>query len=280
MINYQVFGLIGWLQLLEQERRICREKTEALMAVNQMTPAEAERVHPNQYQITDQDRARLEGLLSYAEQLCKELSLTGTENRIVRFRQSIRTNPFSPVTNGQQLKTLFEALQDDLHLKYFYFYPDDRARRILRVDADWAAAFGAFPSIKEDTKSAVDCYALGHHNACVFGCVMVLEKGLKALAADVGLTFEAQQWKGILDEIEAAIGKIRSHGISGMEKATKDARLQFLSEAAKDFFYFKDAWRNYVAHGHARYDEDQTLGVLEHTRSFMNHLASKLSEAA
>jgi hypothetical protein len=56
--------------------------------------------------------------------------------------------------------------------------------------------------------------------------------------------------------------------------------MQFLSEAAKEFFYFKDGWRNYVAHGRAAYDEHQALGVLEHTRSFMNHLATRLSEAS
>ena len=60
--------------------------------------------------------------------------------------------------------------------------------------------------------------------------------------------------------------------------AQRNARLQFLSEAAKEFFYFKDGWRNYVSHNRAAYDEHQAHGVLEHVRAFMNHLATQLSE--
>jgi hypothetical protein len=62
------------------------------------------------------------------------------------------------------------------------------------------------------------------------------------------------------------------------KKGEKDRKLQFLSEAAKEFAYFKDGWRNFVSHGHEKYDDAKALSVLEHTRAFMNHLASQLSE--
>lgn len=58
----------------------------------------------------------------------------------------------------------------------------------------------------------------------------------------------------------------------------KNERMQFLSEAAKEFFYFKDGWRNYVAHARGTYDEHQAASVLEHTRTFMNHLSTELSD--
>ncbi len=54
--------------------------------------------------------------------------------------------------------------------------------------------------------------------------------------------------------------------------------MQFLSEAAKEFFYFKDGWRNHVSHNRGTYDEHQAASVLEHTRSLMNHVATPLSE--
>ena len=111
-------------------------------------------------------------------------------------------------------------------------------------------------------------------------CMRVLEHGLKALAADVGETFDTQQWAVIITIIEGRIKAMRTNGALGMDKAQKDARLQFLSEAAKDFAYFKDGWRNYVSHGRAAYDEHQAAGVLEHTKSFMNHSATRLSEPA
>jgi hypothetical protein len=60
--------------------------------------------------------------------------------------------------------------------------------------------------------------------------------------------------------------------------AERNERLQFLSEAAKEFFYFKDGWRNYVTHRRADYDEHQALGTLEHVRAFMNHLSKHVAE--
>jgi hypothetical protein len=54
----------------------------------------------------------------------------------------------------------------------------------------------------------------------------------------------------------------------------KELRKFIDPQAAKDFFYFKDGWRNYVSHGGDPYDEHQARSVLDHVRSFMSHLAS------
>ena len=58
----------------------------------------------------------------------------------------------------------------------------------------------------------------------------------------------------------------------------KSKRLQFLSEAAKEFVFFKDGWRNYVSQDLASYDEYQARSVLEHVRAFMIVLSSRLCE--
>jgi hypothetical protein len=58
---------------------------------------------------------------------------------------------------------------------------------------------------------------------------------------------------------------------------TKSDWMKFYSEAAKEFYYFKDSWRNYVSHGGDPYDEHQALGTLEHVRGFMNHLAFRFA---
>ena len=126
-----------------------------------------------------------------------------------------------------------------------------------------------------DIFSAVDCYALGHSTACVFHCMRILERGLSALAHDVELTFDVQQWNEIIEQIEARIVLARKKLPRGVDK---NERMQFLSEAAKEFFYFKDGWRNYVSHNRGNYDENQALSTLEHVRSFMNHLATRLSD--
>jgi len=52
-----------------------------------------------------------------------------------------------------------------------------------------------------------------------------------------------------------------------------------LSQAAKEFFYFKDGWRNYVSHNRVTYDEPEAFRTLEHSRAFIVRLATKLKES-
>jgi hypothetical protein len=43
--------------------------------------------------------------------------------------------------------------------------------------------------------------------------------------------------------------------------------------------HFKNAWRNYTAHGHFKYTETEAEAIFGHTRVFMVHLAKRLKEA-
>jgi hypothetical protein len=185
------------------------------------------------------------------------------------------------LTRGEvvrQMQTLLEAFDDDTKLLYLYAYPKDRVRVFVSFDNQWQHALRAFPTIEKPARAAADLYALGHNDACVFHLMQTLEKGLAALAVDVGLTFDVQYWENIIGAIEGKISRMQKNGIGGLGKREKDERLQFLSEAAAEFRYFKDGWRNYVSHGRGDYDHSQALGVLEHVRSFMNHLSTRLSE--
>ncbi len=288
MINYQAFGLVGWLQLLQQELTVFGNKHMLVLQILAARPAPSEFEPPpdapeisrDALVVTADDRKRLNGLLTYADHLCKQLQLSHTEDRLHWFEIALRPAEVAPGAVMQELRTLHQALQDDLRFKGFYYYPDAKRAVLQRLETDWAKALAptAFPSTRPDVEAAVDCYAIGHNKAAVFSCMQVLERGLEALAAEVELTFDTQQWHNIIDEIEKKITAIRKNGIPGADKRDKDARLQLLSEDAKEFSYFKDAWRNYVSHGHAAYDEYQALSVIEHTRAFMNHLSERLSE--
>jgi len=103
----------------------------------------------------------------------------------------------------------------------------------------------------------------------------VLEHGLRKLAEAVNLTFDIQVWNTIIEQIENQIREIGDHW---PRSATKSDWMSFYSIAAKEFFHFKDGWRNYVSHGHDPYDEPRALSVLEHVRTFMNHLSARLGE--
>ncbi len=170
---------------------------------------------------------------------------------------------------------LRDAIETELNQYYYYQYPKQKALVLKSWKDDWKSALAAFPGIQADILRATDCYALGHDVASVFYCMRILESGLGAIAADVGLTFDLQQWHNIIDQIESKITTERKTLPKG---ADRNERLQFLSETAKEFFYFKDGWRNYVSHNRADYDEHQALSVLSHVRAFMNHLSSRLAE--
>jgi hypothetical protein len=170
---------------------------------------------------------------------------------------------------------LRNTLETELGQYLYWRYPKDKGFKLLTWETDWKGAISSFSSAKRNIFCAVDCYALEHNDACVFHCMLILECGLRELANDVGLTFDVQQWNEIIEQIESKIRQISQSLSKGMPK---NERMQFLAEAAKEFFYFKDAWRNYVAHGRGNYDEHQAASVLDHVRVFMNHLSTKLSE--
>jgi hypothetical protein len=173
------------------------------------------------------------------------------------------------------LKGLRWKIEQELRDRVF-LYLDPKEAGLFAAEFPFGESVGtAFPSATFDVREAAQSYAVGRHTACVFFCMRSLEHGLRALAVDVGRTFDRQQWHNVIEEIES---EVRSIAKTGPKTPEKDERVKWLSEAAKEFFYFKDGWRNYVTHGRSRYDGPQALSMLEHVRAFMTHLASRLGE--
>ena len=106
----------------------------------------------------------------------------------------------------------------------------------------------------------------------------ILEIGLRALANDLKVTFpspiELENWQSIIEKIESEIRQVNQQP-KGLQKSHD---LQFYSEAAKEFRYFKDAWRNHVSHSREKYVETEAFRVLSHVKDFMQHLATRLKE--
>lgn len=133
-----------------------------------------------------------------------------------------------------------------------------------------------FSKARRDIEACCRCLALNEWTACVFHSMRVLEHGLRELASRVELSTDAmaqENWKNVIDQIES---KIRA-----MEKlprsAEKSAKLKAYSEAALQFRYFKDAWRNYVSHTSESSDERDASSVWNHVKEFMQQLASDIA---
>jgi hypothetical protein len=228
--------------------------------------------------IDDKTRSRLKGWIErIGRAVAEEYEMPAARDRIERFSRLIAKPSTTNRDVHYQIKALRDALDDGLKGQLLYRYPSAKAEVLVSWKRDWQAVVTCFPDAEVDIKAGVDIWALGHHTASVFHMMRVLEHGLGALARNVGRVFDIQNWYNIINEIEAAI---RQEDRTLPRGSEKNGRLRFLSEAAKEFSYFKDGWRNYVSHNKCAYDEHQAQSVMEHTRHFMTILASNLSSTA
>lgn len=131
----------------------------------------------------------------------------------------------------------------------------------------------AFRSATDDIREAGNCYAANRATACVFHCMRALEISLRALANELKVSFkipfEYQEWQNVIGSIEAEIRTLEKQP----RGLIKSESLKFYSQAAMQFFYFKHAWRNHVAHSRESYGGEQALTVLTHVGAFMTALA-------
>jgi len=109
------------------------------------------------------------------------------------------------------------------------------------------------------------------------------EKGMQVLAWDRRVRnvrnkpAELQQWKDVLDGVEAEVNKITTWPNSlGLAKTQAE---EFYNGALAEFRGFKDAWRNHVMHSRRDYEFDEAKAVMSHVSRFMSTLAKRLSES-
>jgi hypothetical protein len=87
--------------------------------------------------------------------------------------------------------------------------------------------------------------------------------------------FDHRSWNEVIEPIEKEIRQIKNQR---QKPEDWKADEQFYSEAAAQFMHFKNAWRNYTAHGHFNYTEDEAEAIFRHVRDFMVHISKRLKE--
>ena len=234
----------------------------------------AQEIERGQTIVPENYRAIITNNCNFFGQRCCDWNLQSAINRRERMIDMLNTR-FTYNQLGIEFKVWREAIEDDLKYERFYHYRKDKGLLVLTTEADWGASVKAFPSARDDIIHAVDCFASEHDTACVFHLMRVLEHGIRELSAAVNLTFDIQQWQTIIEQIEA---QIRDFGDHWKASSTKTEWINFYSQAARHFFFLKDAWRNHVSHNLATYDATAARGAIEHVRDFMNHLSSRLGE--
>lgn len=171
------------------------------------------------------------------------------------------------------IRELNNNLMVELSSAWFLMIPADRRfvyeqpKPIYGEDVD-----KAFPDARRDIAAAGRCYALDEWTACVIHLMRALEHALRWLATRVGLNPEEikeENWKNVIDRIEKKIKELEQHP----KGPSKSENVQFLSEAATQFRWFKDAWRNDAAHGKVYYDEREGAPIFLHMSDFFRHIA-------
>jgi hypothetical protein len=229
--------------------------------------------------LTEADIEHIQKWLNHAVVQGNSLEMQAVLDRTASLQGRL-TEPISTLSISDlytEVRLLPEAVENGLTTNALYRYPQGKANLLRTYEADWSGAVSALPSIGDDVASAVDCYAFGRNTASVFHSMRIVEHGLRAFAASVNIVWEVGQWNIVIEQIEAEVRDIGNRWPAG---TSKERWIRFYSEAAKEFFYFKAGWRNYVSHGGDPYDQDQALSVLEHVRAFMNHLATRFGETA
>ncbi len=173
-------------------------------------------------------------------------------------------------------EALLNSIRVELQSRLFLYVPNQSAAFYREPLAGWQNVQDAFPSAIYDVEEAAKCFGLRRSTASVFHAMRVLERGLGVLAGEFKVPFEHKTWNEVIEQIEAAIRQIKKQKNKPPDWKADE---QFYSEAAAQFMHFKNAWRNYTAHGHFKYTEDEAEAIFRHARDFMVHIAKRLKES-
>jgi hypothetical protein len=177
----------------------------------------------------------------------------------------------------REWEILVDAVRAELENNLFLFVPQHRAKYYEMILQSAVAT--TFPMASKELVAAGNSLAVGLYTASVFHAMRAAEIGVRALAVPLNVSFpdkplELAEWQNILDQADSKIVAMKA-----LPRGThKDDELNFYSQAAVQFRYFKDAWRVRVAHARETYDESPALKVFNHTLEFFDTLAIRLKE--
>ncbi len=171
-----------------------------------------------------------------------------------------------------QTKTLEDLVNRELRERDFLYIPPERSKFFSRPSQPFP--FGedvakVFPSAGFDIFESAMCMALDRPTAAVMHTMRALEPALVAMATDIGVSLKRDNWHEVIGAIEA---KLNPNDIQDREKR------EFLSAAAVQFRYFKDAWRNIAMHAREKYTNEEAEQIYTAVKVFMNQLAKRLKE--
>jgi hypothetical protein len=211
--------------------------------------------------------------LNYLHVHCLQMGLKVSTAMLAKW-----TRGRAPATQAE-LQMLVDIVIAELKEELFLYVPSHRAKYYELALQSFITT--AFPLASKELVAAGNCLASGLYTACVFHSMRAAEIGLRVLGKTLDVSFpdkpiELAEWQQILDQAESRIKEMQKAPTK--DRRFKDEELHFFAQAAKQFTYFKDAWRVRVAHARETYEEAPATRVLSHTLEFFEVLATRLSE--
>ncbi|MDA9420617.1 hypothetical protein [Bradyrhizobium sp. CCBAU 53380] len=164
-------------------------------------------------------------------------------------------------------------LRDELEAAEFYYVSPSRSRYYR----DAATLMGqdvnsCFPNAVDDIEDASKCLALGQGTAAVLHAMRIMECGLKAVGAALGVA-HSPSWDACLRKISAELDK--PHKTKSRKWKRDEA---FYRDLSGDLLTVKQAWRNPTMHVERRYSADEAEQILSAATRFMQRLAAHFNE--
>jgi hypothetical protein len=220
---------------------------------------------------TSEQREEFQCKFTEFQQECKRLNLDVSAGMVARAIEELPSVTYHQF--GILCENLHQCLIEELRPRIVLCI-DPNELELFRAENPFGNKVAeAFPSAREDIKNAARCLALDCWPASVMHCMRVLEVGLNTLAKRLNVVCNRPDWGNLINKIETEIE--RNRGANKVED-------QFNTDAALQFRYFKDAWRNHAMHKHENenFDEKRAELIYRHVEEFMAHLATRLKEDA
>lgn len=230
-------------------------------------------ISPRTLYESDQEGLRkfLADMVAECENL--QLTVTSKQTSFVRSEYEKKGKNYSYNDLLKDLNHLAFSFGNELRENISFRIADSKKDYFQRYDLFGLKVNTAFPSCVPEIENAGTCYALERNEACVFHCMRILERALRVLARELGVTFpgtlDLQNWQNIIESVETEIKNLEKLPKSKYKSQT----LKLFSQAAMQFRWFKEAWRNHVMHGRDSYDEGRAHSILGHVHELMQALA-------
>jgi hypothetical protein len=178
-----------------------------------------------------------------------------------------------PAAVHHQLDHLQLQLFDELGRLKLYLVPAHMVEFYEEEMPFGETVFDRFPSAVPDTRNAGRCLALGQPTACMFHLMRVMERGLAAYAAKLGIPY-APSWESYIRQLD------KQFSVEWNTKTKSWKAIEpFHKEILGDLIAVKTAWRNPTVHIVNDYDAEEGERAYHAVRGFMQKLAKRVGEA-